>query len=77
MEIDYFFTALINLTDCLLYTSYAVSTKYLSLFKDALYIKFCIVFMFSKDSSSVSSIHPIDTRICMIWVIFDEVTPKK
>ncbi len=29
--------------------------------KDALYIKFCIVFMFNEGSSSVLTIHPIDT----------------
>ncbi len=36
--------------------------------KDALYTKFCIVFLFNDDNSSalIIHVHPIDTRICMV-----------
>ncbi len=36
-------------------------------FKDALYNKFCIVFIFNEGNSTVITIHPIDTALlCVI-----------
>ena len=34
--------------------------------KNALYINFCMEFMFNEGSSNVLTIHLIDTRICMV-----------